>query len=431
MPNSLDNIQIRSEEVQEILGKPPARLIRVGITIVFLIIAGLLTGAWFFKYPDIITSKVVLTTQTPPAQLRAMTMGKITHIFFEENQYVEQNELIAIIENTANYRDVFYLESLLDTLTNVGTFQISASLQLGSMQQQYATFLRLVSDLKNFETLDASSKKINSIKKQIGDYKHYYEQQKTQSKLKHKDLLLANDQFNREKELFEGSVTSMSDYEKAEKQYLQEEIAYEDTKTSLSQIQIQISQLEQQIIELQLDETQERQSKIIAIAEAISTLQSLIESWKQSYLIVSPINGNVTFTQVWSRNHNVQEGSVVATVIPSVSTQIIGKTQLPSSGAGKVTPQQDVNIKLDNYPHMEFGMLKGKVKNISLVPTVSGNDVFYTAEIFIPDGMISNYNKALAFNQEMTGTADIITDDIRLLERLFNPLKAIFKQNIE
>ncbi len=87
--------------------------------------------------------------------------------------------------------------------------------------------------------------------------------------------------------------------------------------------------------------------------------------------------------------------------------------------------------QIDHFPHMEFGMLKGELENISLVPTATDQGVFYTAEITIPEGMLSNYNKQLAFTQEMTGIADIITDGIRLLQRFFNPIKAIFKQNVE
>ena len=53
------------------------------------------------------------------------------------------------------------------------------------------------------------------------------------------------------------------------------------------------------------------------------------------------------------------------------------------------------------------------------------------AEIEIPDTLISNYGKELKFSQEMAGTAEIITDDIRLLERFFNPIKSIWKKSIE
>ncbi len=41
---------------------------------------------------------------------------------------------------------------------------------------------------------------------------------------------------------------------------------------------------------------------------------------------------------------------------------------LPAEGAGKVEPGQKVNIRLDNYPYMEYGMLEGVISHISEIP---------------------------------------------------------------
>ena len=51
------------------------------------------------------------------------------------------------------------------------------------------------------------------------------------------------------------------------------------------------------------------------------------------------------------------------------------------------------------------------------------------AEVEFPNGLTTNYNKQIKFSQEMQGSAEIITEDIRLIERLFNPIKALFKKN--
>lgn len=426
MPNDIDNIEIRSEEVQEILGSPPSWIVRAGISVVFSVVFILLVASWFFKYPDIITSSITLTTYNPPAQLRASNTGKITHVFVEEKQTVAKNQVIAVIENTAEYEDIMYLDNFIDTFQNVQSFDISLILQLGDVQQQYALLLRLISDFKNFEDLDSYSKNVRSLRKQIMAYNHYSKQLEAQREFKENELNLTKEQFDRSRHMFEKKIISKSDFEDTEKLYLQEKIAYENAEAAISQVHIQITQLEQQISELQLQDTQDGQSRSILITEAVDNLKSQIEIWKQNYLIRTPIEGQVTFTQIWSENQNVQIGDIVATVIPVGDMTVIGKVQIPSSGVGKVEIGQVVNIKLDNFPYMEFGMLKGGVKNISLIPTDTEIGVFYTAEIEIKDGMVSNYGKDLKFTQEMIGVAEIITDDIRLLERLFNPIRAIF-----
>jgi len=45
-----DNIELRSEKVRNIIGQIPPILIRFGITLIFIIIIGILTGTYFFKY---------------------------------------------------------------------------------------------------------------------------------------------------------------------------------------------------------------------------------------------------------------------------------------------------------------------------------------------------------------------------------------------
>jgi HlyD family secretion protein len=87
---------------------------------------------------------------------------------------------------------------------------------------------------------------------------------------------------------------------------------------------------------------------------------------------------------------------------------------------------QKVNIQFTNYPENEFGIVWGEIRNISLVPVESN----YTLEITLPNGLMTTYRKELKFSQEMQATADIITDDMRLIERLFMPVKKIFAESM-
>lgn len=52
--------QIRSEEVQEILGRPPKSIVRWGITVIFLVIIALLGLCCFVEYPEAITADIVI-----------------------------------------------------------------------------------------------------------------------------------------------------------------------------------------------------------------------------------------------------------------------------------------------------------------------------------------------------------------------------------
>jgi multidrug resistance efflux pump len=116
MSEHLEKIELRSEEVQEILNKVPHWMIRWGNLLLLLLIVLLFIISWFVKYPDIISSEAIITTEIPPQKEFAKVTGKIDTIFVKDNHKVIKNQSLAIIENTANLNDVFYLKSVIDTI---------------------------------------------------------------------------------------------------------------------------------------------------------------------------------------------------------------------------------------------------------------------------------------------------------------------------
>jgi HlyD family secretion protein len=176
-------------------------------------------------------------------------------------------------------------------------------------------------------------------------------------------------------------------------------------------------------LDLQVQLEKELHQYRLDIDEAFQLLNVARDQWKEKYLIESPVRGKITFTSFWNENQVIKAGEILATVIPGDMSRIIVRANVPASGLGRVIVGQEVNIKLSGFPYMEFGVIKGKIRSLSLVPA---NDV-YIAEIDLVNGMRSTYGTELSFVSEMTGTADIITDNSRLIFRLIKPLKSIFK----
>ena len=93
--------------------------------------------------------------------------------------------------------------------------------------------------------------------------------------------------------------------------------------------------------------------------------------------------------------------------------------------SGKIKIGQNVNIKLENFPETEFGIIRGKVEKISLTADKNG---FYIIDVSLPEKLITSYEKEISFKQEMRGSAEIITDDLRLVERVFYQFKELMNQ---
>ena len=56
-------IELRSEEVQEVMNRVPAWILRSGITVLFIIVVVLVAGSYWFKYPDEVGGQAVLGRQ--------------------------------------------------------------------------------------------------------------------------------------------------------------------------------------------------------------------------------------------------------------------------------------------------------------------------------------------------------------------------------
>lgn len=58
--------ELHSEEVHEIINRPPSWLVRWGITLLFSLTVVLIGGCWLIKYPEIVSVPVILTSSVEP-----------------------------------------------------------------------------------------------------------------------------------------------------------------------------------------------------------------------------------------------------------------------------------------------------------------------------------------------------------------------------
>ena len=162
------------------------------------------------------------------------------------------------------------------------------------------------------------------------------------------------------------------------------------------------------------------------MAQSYNQLKKAISDWELAYVLRASIPGEVSYLQIWKENQTITTGDNVFTVIPDSKSRYIGKVKARTTNSGKLRINQNVNIRLLNYPDREFGIVKGKVKSISLTPDKEG---FLLIDVSLPKGLETSYKKKIIFQQEMSGTADIITEDLRLLERLLYQFRDIFKRS--
>jgi multidrug efflux pump subunit AcrA (membrane-fusion protein) len=70
--------------------------------------------AWFIKYPDVVEANALLVTENPAIRVLARTSGRVQHLLVKNQQTVQKGQLLAVLDNTADWQDVLKLEKLLE-----------------------------------------------------------------------------------------------------------------------------------------------------------------------------------------------------------------------------------------------------------------------------------------------------------------------------
>lgn len=211
--------------------------------------------------------------------------------------------------------------------------------------------------------------------------------------------------------------------------------AYKELHNSKLSHIAQIKRNEQQVQQYMLEEQENLEKLKEDLSASKSQLENMIYTWKKRYLQVSPIDGQMEYLGFWRENYFVQNSQELFSILP-YQNEIVGEVIIPSYGIGKVKVGQTANVKVNNYPYMEYGLIKGQVSSISRLANKikqSSNGAMdeenvYRVLISFPEGLKTNFGRTLDLDFESQGTAEIITKPKRLIERLFDNLKAKSEQ---
>jgi hypothetical protein len=406
-----------SDPVEDIMGSPPGKILRWGTLAIFIVFVLFILFAWFIKYPDLIPSPVEITTENPPVTLVA------------NKSIVVKGQVLAVMETAASYKEFEILRKFADTASYFLSLQnnsMQVLTKLGELQIHYSTFQRNLSAYNNYIKNDYYGNKIQSVKDEMKGTRIYIDRLRESEKLYSENLELDAKRFRRDSALFKANKTIPdSEYDKSRQALIRQRLELQNIRLQLSAKDIEQTSRQQLLVEHSIKRSEEIEKLSSTLEESFRNLKAQISIWEITYLLVSPVSGTVTFTKYWSENQSVSKDEPVLTIIPSDQGNYVGRIWLKMQRSGKAMVGQSVNIKLSSFPYLEYGMVRGIIITKSLVP--SGDA--YVIEIELPDGLKTLYNRQLDFTQNMQGTAEIITDDMRLLQKIVNPFRYLLSKN--
>lgn len=429
----MNKIELRSEEMQDILTRPPHIIVQAGISVICAVVILLLSGSYFFKYPDIVSGEVVITTENPPIWIVAKTSGKIKEWNCLNKSEVFEGQRLAVIENPAATSDIYRLKNYLsgclfsDSILYVNPEMLTGNYELGNIQSYYSAFVQAVINYNNFLSYNTTYKEREALRVQISGHNRYSGSLEEQIRLKEKELIIAERAYEREKKLFERGVISSSEMDAAENTFLSIKQSLQQIQTNRISTQIESGQLKESLSKLDTQYARDENSVLSELRSAYGELVSAIENWEQTYVLTAAKEGTVSFNSFWAQNQFVDAGDKVFAIVSNSPGKILGRIKTPTSMSGKIKEGHRVIVKVHGYPYMEYGTLQGAVNTISLVPN---ENYFYIDIAILSDELKTNTGKVLHFTGEMTGDAEIITDDRSLFSRILSPLEYLFREHL-
>lgn len=417
------NIRLRErEEIQYLLGNPPGWMMRFGLSTMAVLLALLLALSYFVQYPDVVTAKVVLTTANPPIRILAGSSQRVAALQVADRQAVQKGQTLAVLENTADWRDVLRLEQWL-ALPATGSGRLPEGLKLGELQHEWSTLCQHWKDFDYFTSDPGGREKIAQLRQQITQLQEMTFNLQNQRQTQQAAFDLAAKDLQRQRILHENNIISDLEFEKTEAAFLQQKRQLENAAAALIQNRMEIRRTESQITDLGKSSRDSRNDKDLTIAEDLQRLRSAVAAWKQQFLVEAPVAGMVSLTKVWSAQQPIAAGEEVLAVVPldgsEGATRVIGKATTPVANSGMISSGMQAIIRLDGFPARQFGAIEATVTNISLLPQKEE----YLLDLALPPSLTTTYHKPIPFRQEMTGSVRIVTENKRILERIFNHLQ--------
>ena len=409
----------RSEMVQEIVSGTPGFLVRYGILFFLFVIILLAVACWFIQYPDVVNSNAKLTSLNAPKEVKTKTAGKLVKLNAVEDKFVKQNDVLGFVESSADHNEVIMLSTTTDTLqaliknnkTESIPKYLSRSFQnLGEVQQDYQNFIQSFILFKQYLSSGYFLQRKKMLLGDITYLEKLHFNLLQQKGLNTEDFDLSQKTFNANQSLNNDKVISDFEYRNEKSKLIGKKLTLPQISSAIISNESSRHEKQKEILQLENDIAQQKGR----FSQALNTLKSQLDEWKNKYLLIAPIDGKIAFAAFLQENQQLQSNQTICFINPE-NTQYYAEVYIRQANLGKVRTGQEVLLKFPSYPFPEFGSVKGKIDFISNIPTDSG----YIAKVSLPAGLKTNYNKELQFRDGLLAQGEIITKNMRLLERFY------------
>ncbi|MEM6966753.1 MAG: HlyD family efflux transporter periplasmic adaptor subunit [Bacteroidota bacterium] len=430
-----ERIELRSEDVQEIIGTPPRWIVRWGTFVVSAAVVAMIAMSFFVEYPDKVVGSVTVTSKVAAVRVNAQQSGRVSNMFVEDGDTVVKNQLLIVMQDAANWEDVEELEELVKRLKEYDNQELIDffpsefinTWEVGRLQPYYS---QLQTDFKDFQFVEknnAVQKEIFRIRRQITQMNDGVDIEDSKIKDAEKDMKLAYRAYQRARTSYDNDQSvSLQELENREREWRNARLKVRNIQDRRNEKLLQISGMQKQIGDLEDRAQETNNKKIIQLEKSINNLLAEIDKWNEEHLIFAAMDGKITMINNWSENQNFQQSQEILAILPKdMQENLFIQLLIPIDGSGKIKVGQKVLLKFDNYPYREYGQVDGEVVDLPGLPMADPNvptNTILPVKIKLTNGLVTRSGKELKFEQVMRGVGEIITEDRSVFIRIFESI---------
>lgn len=418
----------RSDLVKEVLEAPPSWLVKWGSTWTLVVILMILSISWFVEYPDLVKGAVQITSEDIAKAVNAKKEGLLDEIYVKEGQLVKKNQRIGRLESIANPAEVeklkMYLLSIqsgisansktISSLENMPEFN-----NLGEIQQDFQSFAQAFTSKSNFDPSGLESEKIKIFNKDLSELEEMDENLQKQLSNYRSDYNLASEEYQNQQKLNKKGLISANELRQAESKMIAKKQQIDQIISAFNNNQIQKNQKQQEILSVKKGKFEQNS----VFKQEVNKVLLAIENWEKLHYLNATTDGKLIYLKNIQANQQLRNGENLFYVLPNTS-KAYGEMFVGQYNIGKIKVGQRVILKFDGYPYQEFGTMDAKIETISDIPI----DSVYKIRVLLPSNQLVSYNKNVKIKVGMTASGEIVTEDLRLIEKLFYEIRKYVKR---
>ena len=425
-----------ASEVTEFFGSLRPAISRTLLYIILLFVAVAIAWAWWGKVDVVASAPFRLVPLGKVKIVQAARAGEIELIGVKTGDRVKKKQVLFKLRSWETWHELRELEQAKIALQKA-KYDLEEALP-----QKRALTAETVAALK--ERLQLSQMFVATHQDVLNTYRTEMGVQDAQGgngkdadlkariNLRQAEVAHIKAQYERQKALFDRSLISQADMERARMAYLNALAQLPGRMSEIYQQEMAVQDIKRQILEAELSQDREASQAKYAYDSARLRLEQAQQKVArnldaESDLILAPEAGIVTQVLVNTERQVISKGQSLAMIAPETAP-IVAEVMILNKDVGLMKLGQVVRLKYDAFAFQDYGIKRGWLSEIApdaVMDEVLGPVFRGIVDLEETAIRVKGDEKSLMFG--MKGVAEVVTDRQSVLMLLLSPLRKLYE----